>query len=494
MANAAQLDGSVFIRNESETIQLRRLTRWFLILGLAGISILAVLGWTMRANQAGWINVGSLRFYQLLTMHGIGMVAFAHILSMSALWFLLGRIIPVSIRLMWANFWLCLVAAYLLALSVLVGGFAGALTFHYPLPFYSVAQWESWSVLLFFVSLCVLSIPFMLFFLDVIAAGMRQFGRLSYLLGWPILFSRWWAFPNTPYVPPIVIGSTIASFIGILALIAGNALVGTYVIKLIDPTLLLDPLIAKNLLFFWMHNITNVTLFLSVNVIFGVLPILAKRPMKTIWMVPLGWHLTFLFSVPAFGHHILMDVPIPLAIKASIFAQVITYFGMLPAYVITIFSTCMIMYKVGIKLRPAFIFLLIGILGWGIGCFGGLIDATISANFYLHNTLWVPGHFHTYYIFGVLFIVAGFIYSMAEHTDNSVVLRGTVAYSLLLIGAIGLISMFYVSGLAGVPRRFAITPNWGVTFSELASYLSPLIIIGLVIVLRDCWSIMRPNS
>lgn len=480
-------------RSEEDKNGINRIVLLFIGTSLLGIVTLAVLGLVMRTNQSGWISIPNYLFYRIMSLHGLGMVAAAHMLAMSALWYFLARVIPVSVRLMRWNYWLCVVALVGMTVSILIGGFAGGLTFHYPLPFYPAGQWEEWSVTLFFISLGILGIPFTLYFINIITASVKHYGSVTRAMGWPVLFSRFSKDVNAPYVPPIVIGAMITSFIGILALMAGNVLVMTYLVRVMVPDLSLDALAVKNLLFFWAHNLTNTTLFISVNVIFGIVPYIAKRPVKTVWLVPFGWHLTLLFSIPAYAHHILMDVPLKIAVISSIFAQVMTYIGLIPAYVLTIFSVCMVLYRAGVKVTPAFAFVLTGLLGWGLGCFGGLIDATITVNFFLHNTQWVPGHFHTYYFFGVIFINIGFIYYWIEEKASQQEPAGLFAYWTMLIGTIGFIAMFFVSGLEGIPRRFAVTPSWGVDYSKVATIFASIIIIGLLTVIWDFWRSFRPT-
>ncbi len=473
--------------NQSEEAAYKRTALVFITTGLLGILVLAGFGIVMRANQATIVQIGDHTFYRLMTAHGLGMIAFAQMFSMASFWYLLSKEVRVSIGLMRANYWLCLLALALLFLSTLEGGFAGALTFHYPLPFHPAGQWTDASAAMFLLSQILLGVPFLLFFLDVIFSSVRAYGSLPRAIGWPVFFARFKYDANAPYVPPIVIGGTIASIIGTLAMISGGLLSGSYLVRLFAPDLAIDPLLAKNVLFFWMHNFTNVTLFLAVNVLFGIMPKVSGRPGKTLWMVPFGWHLTLVFSLFAYAHHMMMDAPNRTAMGISIMSSVSTYLGMLPGYAISIFTVCLTMFKAGVRLRPSFIFILTGTLGWGIGCLGGLIDATISVNFFLHNTLWVPGHFHTYYLFGVLLVNTGFLYVLVDEDARFERANGFLAYAFLLVGAVGLVSMFYASGLVSVPRRLSVTPDWATHLSTYATVFGTSIFIGFAIVLTDFW-------
>src|SRR5262247_1646606 len=55
------------------------------------LALLMVFGLLMRASQAGWITIPPNRFYQLLTAHGIGMVAISGLGGAGIMWFFLSR-------------------------------------------------------------------------------------------------------------------------------------------------------------------------------------------------------------------------------------------------------------------------------------------------------------------------------------------------------------------------------------------------------------------
>jgi cytochrome c oxidase subunit 1 len=60
---------------------------------------------------------------------------------------------------------------------------------------------------------------------------------------------------------------------------------------------------------------------------------------------------------------------------------------------------------------------LIGVAGWAIGGFAAVVDSTIAVNKILHNTLWVPAHFHTYMLTGVVLFIFGFLFYLS-HTKE----------------------------------------------------------------------------
>ena len=53
-------------------------------------------------------------------------------------------------------------------------------------------------------------------------------------------------------------------------------------------------------------------------------------------------------------------------------------------------------------------------MGWAIGGVAAVIDSTVMVNTRFHNTLWVPAHFHTYYVMGVVLMILGTVFHLAD--------------------------------------------------------------------------------
>ena len=99
-------------------------------------------------------------------------------------------------------------------------------------------------------------------------------------------------------------------------------------------------------------------------------------------------------------------------------------------------------------------------MGWAIGGVAAVIDSTITVNQVFHNTLWVPAHFHTYYLMGVVLMTLGAVYHLAvtltAETEN--LKRSRIMAAHLIVGGYGFMLSFYLAGADSVPRRFAAYP------------------------------------
>src|SRR5690625_7770685 len=79
--------------------------------------------------------------------------------------------------------------------------------------------------------------------------------------------------------------------------------------------------------------------------------------------------------------------------------------------------------------------------GWTIGVIPAIVDSAIVVNHVMHNTKWVPGHFHMYMGLGVVAMAFGFMYYLAKNDStvktNKLDKIAFVVYALAIMGVSG---------------------------------------------------------
>jgi cytochrome c oxidase subunit 1 len=247
-----------------------------------------------------------------------------------------------------------------------------------------------------------------------------------------------------------------------------------------------DPLLMKNLVFYFGHVLVNITMYLGVAILYDTLPQYVQRPWKTNKIVAFAWNTVLFLVLFAYFHHLYMDFVQPKAFQ--VMGQLASYFISVPAAVVTIFSALAMVYKTKVNWTLGSSLIFLGTMGWAVGGVAAVIDSTIAVNFRFHNTLWVPAHFHTYFLMGVVLMILGFIYHFTQINsqiqDNSKLSRLTVW--LLLIGGYGFLSMFYAGGAFSVPRRYALYPGeftTGTTLAQISIVFVSILTIGLLLYL-----------
>lgn len=448
-----------------ESLKSKKLTSIWIIAVLILFVISVVLGILMRMNQGEIITQSPVVFYSNMTTHGLTMIGIWYVAGMAAIHYLLQRYIKTSFTANVIALVLTVIGIVMLWTSTFIGEFHAGWTFLYPMPF--SMMWATWATPLFLASLVVLGVGWLIWSISLMTQILKKYSI-------PQAFA-WQHFKKNPKVetPPFILISMI-SLVGIITcLLAAVVLLALYFAEYFsNGAFVNDALLMKNLTYFFGHTLANEMLYLGLAVIYELFPEVSGRPKwKTTWYVALAWNCTLIFILTAFFHHLYMDFVQPKGFQ--IIGQLASYFASLPAAGVTVFSVFVAVYKTKIKWSLTNLLFFIGIAGWVIGGLGAVIDATISNNVVLHNTMWVPAHFHTYNAMGnVLFSIAFFYWFSTQTTSLPKLEKHTKwVLAILLVGGIGFLLAFYLAGADSIPRRYSTYP------SELASG-STLAIIG----------------
>ena len=421
---------------------VRLWTGVYAITALIVFLVLVLLGFVMRMGQSGVLEVRPDYFYAIMTLHGLGMTGVLYTAAYAAIWFQISKYVKPSVGLMRFNYVLILLGVVGLIVATLIGRFGPGWYLLYPLPF--LPTWEGWSIGLAVISVMLLGVAWLLGQLDALRAIAGRYG-LGGMLGWRY-------FGNTEHedLPPMVMIVAISMIAGALTTIVGAVLLMLYLAQWLAPALQFDALLMKNAVFLFGHTLVNITMYLGVAVVYELLPTFTGRPWKSNSIVVLSWNAVLLLVLAAFFHHLYMDFAQPVALQY--FGQVVSFMSAVPATVVTIFGAISQVYRSGLRWSFVPLCFVFGLMGWVVGGLAAVVDSTIAVNLYFHNTLWVPAHFHTYFVVGVLLIVFGFIY---HFVDGQAEKTAKLSLGTMLVGGYGFVLMFYLAGFESVPRRYA---------------------------------------
>jgi cytochrome c oxidase subunit 1 len=206
--------------------------------------------------------------------------------------------------------------------------------------------------------------------------------------------------------------------------------------------------------------------------------------------VVLAWLAVLVFVLPAYFHHLYMDFAQPLALDVA--GEGITYAAVTGSLVVTIFGGLLLVWRSAFRWTLGSILLYAGFSGWLIGGIAAVLDVLIPFNFHLHNTLWVVGHFHTYFLLGVMLFLFGFLTHLLEEaagTESSPRVR-TLVPGAILAGGYGLLGIWLLAGLMSLPRRYAVQPPGGETLARFAVGAVLILIAGLLGLLGEWWRLI----
>jgi cytochrome c oxidase subunit 1 len=214
-------------------------------------------------------------------------------------------------------------------------------------------------------------------------------------------------------------------------------------------------------------------MYCGICAIYELMPRFTGRAWKVTRTVAVAWNATLFFILFAYFHHLYMDFVQPVALQ--IFGQVASYGSAVPATAVTVFGLGAQLHRSGLRWSFAPAAFTLGILGWVLGGITAVVDSTIAVNLVFHNTLWVPAHFHTYFLVGYVLILLGFLHLFLRSRAERLAGTGLAA---MLAGGYTFVLMFFLGGLDSVPRRFASYAT--IPYPELAERAAELARWGAV--------------
>jgi cytochrome c oxidase subunit 1 len=325
------------------------------------------------------------------------------------------------------------------------------------LPFLSSGAWETWSLVLFLLAVLIIAVELLVIDIEFLWRGRRHYGSLSRMYGLEYLTDPHPKDDGRPRTDLATIAMTTTSLTWIPAAILGVALVMLQLAQVVVPTFSFSALLAKNLTFFFGHMLVNVSLYMGAGLVYAILPAYAKRPWKVARYAVIGWLATTMALWFAFYHHLYQDFAQPDAVQ--VVGQVFSYISAVPALVVSILGGVMLVWRSGIRWSTAPIYLYAGLAGWAIAGAGAIIDGTDALNQYMHNTLWVAGHFHGFMAMGVMMFFLGTLYHAFPKAAGGRRLSETIgrrAALLVVTGGYVVIGSFFLSGVVSEPRRYAV--------------------------------------
>ncbi len=467
--SALHPDNETLTRGEGLVLNL------YVISALAVVVVMMLFGLIMRMAQGTWINVPPDIFYQLMTAHGAGMVGTVGLASSAVMWFFLRKYVRLHVAMFAANYVLFMLGALAILAAVFIGGYAGGWTFLYPLPVHSMGVWSVNSAALFMVGYLLIGVGFLVFYLDAMLAIIRSYGNLGRGLGLQWLFGG----DLDKTHPPAVVASSMVVIVNSLGILGGAIVLVMCLINAYVPSLALNALLVKNLIYFFGHVFINASIYMAVIAVYELLPRFSGR----LWTVSRpflwAWALTTVMVLIVYPHHLLMDYVMPHWML--VMGQIISYTSGLPVFVVTAYGALANVYRSGIRWSVPAQLAMLSMFGWAAGIVPAIIDGTISVNQVMHNTQWVPGHFHFYLLLGVLPMVLALMFHLidARRPAGGAVLR--LGLPLYLLGGLIFVGAFLAAGHVSAPRRYAAhLPQW-VPYDQVGSIGAILVIVAVLL-------------
>lgn len=436
--------------------------------------LMMIFGLVLRASQGDFIELDPAIFYQILTAHGAGMVGTAALSGGAIMWYFVGRYVRLNPTIYWVFLSLFLIGVVLILGSIFIGEYGGAWTFLFPLPAISGGAWGVEAGVAFCLGYISIGVGFLLYYLEMGYRLVKQYGGLSGALGWRYIVNG----DQESAPPPTIIAAASVIVFNSTGIVFGAIVLVASIINLLLPEFAVDALLAKNAIYFFGHVFINATIYMAVTAVYEIIPEYTGKPWKTSRLFAIGWALVVVFVQLVYFHHMLQDLVMPAWMLAL--GQIMSYASGVPLIGITAFSLCVYVKGSGLKWDLTSKLLVLSVAGWTLGSVPAVIDGMIAVNKVMHNTLWVPGHFHTYLLLGEVAMAFGFsvwlVRDKAVRAVDNLVER--LAFNIYVLGGFGFILVFLWSGASSIPRRWAVHLEAWQFQSQLGTFFAVSVVLA----------------
>jgi cytochrome c oxidase subunit 1 len=254
-----------------------------------------------------------------------------------------------------------------------------------------------------------------------------------------------------------------------------------------------DPLLARMLFWYFGHPLVYFWLLPAYVIWYTVLPRVAGGKLFSDPLGRMVFALFILLSTPVGFHHQFMDPGISSGWKL---VHTFNTFGILFPSFVTAFTVVASLEIAGRSRGATGLFNWLGKLPWGdplvssvllsmllfaVGGFGGAINASYGMNSMIHNTAWVQGHFHLTVGSAVALTFMGTAYWLVPKLvkrELELALLAKVQPYLWFLGMLLFSLANHITGLMGMPRRIYDAAYQGSAVAESWSGLTALSAVG----------------
>jgi len=441
--------------SQAEKLMLANAVAAVVFLLIGGILAIGVV--LTRWPSIHWLEADT--FYQVLTAHGIDMLIFWIIFfEVAVLYFCASTLLRCRIatpKIAWTAFALMVIGGVMNNIAVYQGGSSVMMTSYVPM---MAAPSFYLGLILFAVGALIACFVFLGTL--VVAKAEKTYQGL---------------------VPLVTFGAITATIIAVFTIVSGAIiLVPTYLLSIgvIDAV---DPLVYRTIWWAFGHSSQQINVATHISIWYAVAAIVfGARPMSE--RVSRGAFLLYIvFLQLASAHHLLADPGMSTEWKV-VNTSYFMYFAVLASMIhgLTVPGAMEVAqrqkgYNKGLFewLRkapwgnPSFSGVFISIIGFGfLGGISGVMMGTEQLNMIIHNTIYVPGHFHATVVIGTTLSFMALTYFLIPVLFKREMIAPTLAKwqpYLFGLSMYGFCLVMMGAGTLGVSRR-----HWDMAFQGSA--------------------------
>ncbi|MDZ7703223.1 MAG: b(o/a)3-type cytochrome-c oxidase subunit 1 [Trueperaceae bacterium] len=453
----------------------KKVALYFVVTGLAALFVGTLIGILQAFNYAG-INLYDnfpflASYYQGLTLHGVlNVIVFTTFFICGMMFYLPVREMNArpNMTWIWSAYWVMFGGLFLAGVAIITNNATVLYTFYPPLQ-------GSWG---FYTGAALIIVGSIMVGIEVVRLRQR------------------WKRDHPDEATPIVTFMSTATWL--MWILATFGIVTEVVVFLIPWSLGLregvDPQLARTLFWFTGHPIVYFWLLPAYISWYALVPKMAGGTLASEALARLAFLMFLLFSVPVGMHHQFTDPGISAGWKMV--HSLLTMFVGIPS-LLTAFTVASSLELAGKSRGGRGVFGWIPKLPWGNAAFaaqilamisfmfggaGGIILASFNLNVMLHNTAWIPGHFHITVGTATTLTFMGISFWLLPHFTRKPLASNGLALASAWLWFVGMMTFalgMHWQGLLGVPRRAQISNLAPSLDGAYASAALPQLITGV---------------
>jgi cytochrome c oxidase subunit 1 len=434
-----------------------KLMIWNAVAGVVFLLVGGLLAIGVVLTRWQWVHwLPADRFYQVLTAHGVNMLVFWIIFfEMAVLYFCSSTLLRSRLatpNMAWAGFWLMLTGALLNNYSVLRGDSSVMFTAYAPMGAHPT------------------------FYLGLILFAVGALIACFVFLGTLVVAKAERTYQGS--IPLVTFGALTACIIAVFTIASGAIILIPTFLWSVGLIPQIDSLMYKTIFWAFGHSSQQINVAAHVSVWYAIAAIVfGAKPMSE-KVSRTAFFLYILFLQLASAHHLLADPGL-----TSYWKIFNTSYAMYLAVLASMVHGLTVPGAIEVAQRkkgytnglfewlrkapwgnPVFSGMFISLIGFGfLGGISGVIMGVEQINLIVHNTIYVPGHFHATVVVGTTLAFMSLTYFLIP-----VLFRREVAFPglakwqpYLFGGGMSGVAVFLMgAGTLGVPRR-----HWDITFT-----------------------------
>lgn len=260
-----------------------------------------------------------------------------------------------------------------------------------------------------------------------------------------------------------------------------------------------DPQTARALFWFFGHPLVYFWLIPAYISWYTMLPKQTNSKLFSDPLARVAFILLLIFSIPVGVHHMYVDPGVSEVMK--VVQWIFTFAVAIPSF-LTIFNIGAVLERAGRKRgatgsldwlwkqdwwNPIVAAQLVGMMMFVVGGISGIVNASLTLNIALHNTSWIPAHFHTTLGGAVTMTFIGIAYWLIPMITGKKLYSKNMALAQIYTWFVGMMSFGFTysqAGLLGVPRRTDLGSAPYVN-AEAVPYLNAAVIGGVLLLISS---------